>query len=77
MPRDDARESDEGQVFSPAGQEPGTHRATAIDAATRRRLDEVFGDVLPRATSDEREPGERSGMDAEFYRSNRPPHHDR
>jgi hypothetical protein len=49
----------------------------AIDRALRRRLDEVFGEVLPRVTSDERDPGERFGMDAEFYRSNRPPHHDR
>jgi hypothetical protein len=48
-----------------------------IDRDLRRRLDEVFGEVLPRVPSDEREPGERSGMDPEFYRSNRPPHHDR
>lgn len=49
----------------------------ATDAELRRRLDEVFGEVLPQLPSDEREPGEASGMDAEFYRSNRPPHHDR
>jgi hypothetical protein len=33
--------------------------------------------VLPRLPADERDPGDRPGMDAEFYRSNRPPHHDR
>jgi hypothetical protein len=38
---------------------------------------DVFGDVLPDVTSDERapEPGE-SGADA-WYQDNRPPHHDR
>jgi hypothetical protein len=42
----------------------------------RRRLDEVFGDVLPITTSDERDdrpdPG---GGDADLL-ANRPPHHD-
>jgi hypothetical protein len=45
--------------------------------AQRRRLDEIFGDVLPATPDDEREPGERPGFDAEYYRRNRPPHHDR
>ena len=42
----------------------------------RRRLDEVFGDVLPDTTSDERDdrPDSRTG-DAELL-ANRPPHHD-
>jgi hypothetical protein len=44
----------------------------------RRRLDEVFGDVLPSTTSDERddrpEQGDGDG-DAELL-ANRPPHHD-
>jgi hypothetical protein len=43
--------------------------------AARRRLDEIFGDVLPATTDDERDPGERRGFDAEHYRSNKPPHH--
>ncbi|GLY51824.1 hypothetical protein [Lentzea sp. NBRC 102530] len=46
------------------------------DAAVqrRRRLAEVFGDVLPETTSDER--GERGSDDREsWYRENRPPHH--
>lgn len=40
-----------------------------------RRLDEVFGDVLPRVTSEDREPGERPGMGRQWYDANRPPHH--
>jgi hypothetical protein len=42
----------------------------------RRRLDEVFGEVLPSTTSDEREdrPEPRDG-DADLL-ANRPPHHD-
>lgn len=43
----------------------------------RRRLDEVFGDVLPSTTSDERDdrPDPAGAGDAEFL-ANRPPHHD-
>ena len=46
----------------------------------RRRLDEVFGEVLPSTTSDERDdrPDPRAGdaeLDAELL-ANRPPHHD-
>lgn len=45
----------------------------------KRRLAEVFGDVLPDTTRDEREPGE-SGDDAEgrgddWLKSQVPPHH--
>jgi hypothetical protein len=43
----------------------------------RRDLDEIFGDVLPATTSDEREPeGPGDGRDS-WYERNRPPHHDR
>jgi hypothetical protein len=47
----------------------------------RRRVDEVFGDVLPETTSDERDP-QASGFDGHssndsWYLENRPPHHDR
>ena len=45
----------------------------------RRRLDEVFGDVLPATTGDERD--ERENADAgrgdEQLLADRPPHHDR
>ncbi|MGW6444583.1 hypothetical protein [Lentzea sp. NPDC055074] len=43
--------------------------------ARRRRLAEVFGDVLPETTSDERGgPGGAEDREA-WYRENRPPHH--
>ncbi len=52
----------------------------------RRRLDEIFGDVLPSTTADERDDREggdrdrsdrdRGGSDADLL-ANRPPHHDR
>jgi hypothetical protein len=45
----------------------------------RRRpsLDEIFGDVLPATTSDEREPGRPEGDQDSWFEQNRPPHHDR
>lgn len=48
-----------------------------ITPEVRRRLEEVFGDVLPATTSDERdpEPPERD-PDADLL-ADRPPHHDR
>ncbi len=45
---------------------------------TRQRLREIFGDVDPDTTSDERDdvqPAESSQRD-EWLRANRPPHHD-
>jgi hypothetical protein len=46
----------------------------------RRKLDAVFGDVLPAVTRDETGEDEpRSGGDPagdEWLRANRPPHHD-
>lgn len=46
-------------------------------AARAARLNEVFGDVLPETTSDEREDGSaRDSADRdEWFRANRPPHH--
>jgi hypothetical protein len=44
----------------------------------RRRLDEVFGDVLPATTSDERDARDEPATatsDQELL-DNRPPHHD-
>jgi hypothetical protein len=46
----------------------------------RRRLDAVFGDVLPEITRDEVAEGAddaRARQDDEWLRANRPPHHDR
>lgn len=45
----------------------------------RRRLDEIFGDVLPTVTRDEVDDDPHSGADPagdEWLRANRPPHHD-
>lgn len=64
-----------------AGPEPAAPRAgdAAEDARrrarARRRLDAVFGEVLPMVTGDERAPGEHGGFDAAHYRRERPPHH--
>ncbi|MHA6796741.1 hypothetical protein ACVGVM_24995 [Pseudonocardia bannensis] len=48
----------------------------------RRKIDEIFGDVLPTVTRDELgEPGNSGDgaapSDEEWLRANRPPHHDR
>jgi hypothetical protein len=47
------------------------------DEERRRRLDEVFGDVLPETTADEREPGEgeESRSSDEWLKRQVPPHH--
>ena len=42
----------------------------------RRRLDEVFGDVLPSTTSDERDDRPEAGAGEAELLANRPPHHD-
>jgi len=49
------------------------------EAARKRRLVEVFGDVLPETTSDERDPDpgdvrDEAARDA-WYRDQVPPHH--
>ncbi|GAA5151285.1 hypothetical protein GCM10023321_18070 [Pseudonocardia eucalypti] len=55
--------------------QPGRVRA---EVERRRRLAEVFGDVLPESTSDDVDAGQaapdRSG-DERWYTENRPPHH--
>lgn len=43
----------------------------------RRRVDEVFGDVLPEITADERDPEPGASASDSWYLENRPPHHDR
>jgi hypothetical protein len=48
------------------------------DEARRRRLAEVFGDVLPDTTSDERDPESADTSSTtrdEWYRDQVPPHH--
>jgi hypothetical protein len=47
------------------------------EAARKRRLDEVFGDVLPETTGDERDdrdPGDDDASDR-WLREQVPPHH--
>ena len=50
-----------------------------LEAERKRRLADVFGDVLPETTTDERDPGS-DGRGAEaardtWYRDQVPPHH--
>jgi len=57
---------------------PGEQRKPQTgDGERRRRVDEIFGDVLPETTSDERDADQRTGHPDDWYRENRPPHHDR
>jgi hypothetical protein len=56
---------------------PGRERDSQTSSEQRRRVDEIFGDVLPETTSDERDPDRRTGLPDDWYRENRPPHHDR
>ena len=57
--------------------DPAKPSAPAKPPVSRRRLDEVFGDVLPDVTSDELDDrAENADRDADsWYRDNRPPHH--
>jgi hypothetical protein len=50
-----------------------------LSAATRRRLAEVFGEVLPTTTADERDDRDRAAARTadEDLLADRPPHHDR
>jgi len=41
-----------------------------------KRLGEVFGDVLPDTTTDERDPEPRPDSGDRWYEENRPPHHE-
>lgn len=50
--------------------------AAQLTEEQRRRLAEVFGDVLPDTTGDERDPGSVDDTDADLL-ADRPPHHDR
>ncbi|MGW7531654.1 hypothetical protein [Amycolatopsis sp. NPDC054798] len=50
-------------------------RPRVTEAQRRRRVDEIFGDVLPETTSDERGRTPETTPDS-WYLENRPPHHD-
>ena len=56
--------------------------AAAREARRRRRLAEVFGDVLPESTRDDqpdpdtsRASGDAGGRDDDWFRDQVPPHH--
>jgi hypothetical protein len=51
-------------------------RASAEDR-DRRRLDAVFGEVLPETTSDERDTRAPGRERDTWFEENRPPHHER
>ena len=62
----------------PGGPAPD-HPSEPTAPADRRRIDEIFGDVLPDVTGDERDDpgvGGRAADDDRWYLDNRPPHHD-
>ena len=52
-------------------------RSEASRRAARTRIAEVFGEVLPETTSDERDPQRGPATSEDWYLENRPPHHDR
>jgi hypothetical protein len=55
----------------------GGQESARAEAARRARLAAVFGDLLPETTADERDPSSAAGRGEDWYRENRPPHHDR
>lgn len=60
----------------PAPERPAPHRRAS--PALQRRLDAIFGDVLPETTRDERDDRELPGPSADdVLLADRPPHHDR
>jgi hypothetical protein len=65
--------ADDEPAASPAPAPP----EPALPDSLRRRLDEVFGDVLPDATRDEQRDAadEPPAAADEWLRANRPPHH--
>jgi hypothetical protein len=63
-----------------SGQEDDAPGRAELPEPVRRRLDDVFGDVLPEITRDEvgASPDDpAAARDDEWLRANRPPHHDR
>jgi hypothetical protein len=69
--RSDASGADTEESTGASGSVTG-----GTDAA--RRLAEIFGEVLPESTSDDRDPqtADRGDDSERWYTENRPPHHD-
>ena len=59
----------------PADGSPAADEA-AVSEQRRRRIAEVFGDVLPETTSDERDDAPGREADDNRFLADRPPHHD-
>ncbi len=61
----------------PADSRPGAgDPADAPRTFDRKLLDDIFGDVLPETTGDERDSSSSdTGHSEQWYRENRPPHH--
>lgn len=61
------------------GQDSGALSSPEPEWKRKRRLAEIFGDVLPATTSDERDPGARSGPQESasevWLKQQVPPHH--
>lgn len=56
--------------------EADRQRRLREEAARKRRLAEVFGDVVPEQTRDDAEPSEEKAGDRdEWFRRQVPPHH--
>jgi hypothetical protein len=60
-------------VTDPAAPQPSK---AARPPGGRPSLDDVFGDVLPDVTDDERAPESGVANADAWYQENRPPHHD-
>jgi hypothetical protein len=66
---------------APAGQTPGGGEGQHFDERTdaalarRRRIADVFGDVLPDVTGDDRPDQAGRSPEDHWYLENRPPHH--
>lgn len=64
--------------MAPNDEERAEDSPDRAQADLRRRLDAVFGDVLPSVTRDERDDDEpRAGSGDDDLLADRPPHHDR
>jgi membrane protein involved in colicin uptake len=79
LPVDEPSRADGKDTAAEVVDESEARLAAARRAATRKKLDEVFGDVLPTVTRDELgdgSDGPSPGNDRDrWYRDNRPPHH--
>jgi hypothetical protein len=80
LPVPDANAEDRDAAGGPgAADGADTAGDRAAVQKTRKKLDDIFGDVLPSVTRDELDDrAEEAGRDTErdqWYRDNRPPHH--